>query len=78
MHFLPPEEIGIYELPSDAVGALLVTSDEVAFLANAIAQARLAIEDWEFSSLTGAEPAQADSMRQMLVQAFRAHQPPQT
>ena len=58
-------------LPESALGVLVVDSDEVAFLANVIAQARLAIDDWEFSSLVGLEPQHAEALRDVLVTALR-------
>ena len=78
MQFLAPSELGIDLVSRDVIGALVLTSDEVAFLANVIVQARLAVDDWEFSSLTGLEPGEADQMRQALVRVLRTHQPPQT
>lgn len=78
MQFLTLSELRIDERPPGAVGAFVVTLDEIAVLANAIAQSRLAIDDWEFSSLVGMEPSEADQMRQALVHVLRTHQPPQT
>jgi hypothetical protein len=78
MQFLTLSEVRIDEVPPDAVGALVVNLNEIAVLANAIAQSRLAIDDWEFSSLVGIEPGEADQMRQALVQVLRTHQSPQT
>lgn len=78
MHFLTLPELRIEEVSPDAVGAIVVTLDEIAFLANAIVQSRLAIDDWEFSSLVGMKPSEADQMRQDLVHVLRTHQPPQT
>lgn len=78
MQFLTPSELHIHEGSPDAVGALVVTLHEIAVLANAIAQSRLAIDDWEFSSLVGADPSEADQMQKALVHVLRTHQPPQT
>lgn len=78
MQFLTLSELRIDEVSPDAVGALVVTLDEIAVLANAIVQSRLAIDDWEFSSLVGMEPREADQMRQALVHVLRTHQSPQT
>lgn len=78
MQFLTLSELRIDEASPDAVGAFVVSLNEIAVLANAIAQSRLAIDDWEFSSLVGMEPGEADQMRLALVHVLRTHQPPQT
>lgn len=78
MQFLTLPELRLDEVSPDAVGAFVVTLDEIAVLANAIAQSRLAIDDWEFSSLVGVEPDGADQMKKALVHVLRTHQPPQT
>lgn len=78
MQFLTLPDLRIDEASPDAVGALVVTLDEIAFFANAISQSRLAIDDWEFSSLVGMKPGEADQIREALVHVFRTHQPPQT
>ncbi|GAA1225397.1 hypothetical protein GCM10009587_32520 [Microbacterium maritypicum] len=78
MQFLTLPDLRIDEVSPDAVGAFVVTLDEIAVLANAIVQSRLAIDDWEFSSLVGMEPSEADQMRQALVHVLRTHRSPQT
>lgn len=78
MQFLKLPELRIDEASPDVVGAFVVTLDEIAVLANAIAQARLAIDDWEFSSLVGVEPDEADQIKKTLVHVLRTHHSPQT
>lgn len=78
MQFLTLPDLRIDEVSPDAVGAFVVTLDEIAVLANAIVQSRLAIDDREFSSLVGMEPSEADQMRQALVHVLRTHRSPQT
>ncbi|WP_168429187.1 hypothetical protein [Microbacterium sp. K24] len=78
MQFLTLPERPIDDVSPDAVGAFVVTLDEIAVLANAISQSRLAIDDWEFSSLVGIEPGEADQMKKALVHVLRTHHTPQT
>ncbi len=78
MIFVPSGELVSPSELGDAIGVLVVSSDELAVLANSIVQARLAIDDWEFSSLVGTEVEDADRMRMVITDALRAHMPPQT
>lgn len=78
MQFLATSELRIDDVPPDAVGALVVTLNEISVLANVIAQSRLAVDDWEFSSLVGMKPGEADRLRDALIHVLRTHQPPQT
>jgi hypothetical protein len=43
-----------------------LTKKELTILANAINESREAIEDWEFSTRMGAEPAEAEQLRRKL------------
>jgi len=43
-----------------------LSTNELALLANAVNEAREAVDEWEFKTRLGARPAEADELRQKL------------
>lgn len=57
------------EVAGDAV-VIKIEASELALLANALNEAREAIDDWEFASRMGVSVVEAEKLRQQLIAAL--------
>ena len=58
-------------IQSTVEGAIvLLTQRELTILANAINETLQEVEDWEFSTRVGVEPAEADILRRKIVETL--------